>query len=77
MAADQLHTHIRTITVLVNNRPVQLPSDSATGAEIKQAAGVSPDFKLYGPDGEEIRDDESVRVHNHERFIAISGQDVS
>ena len=32
---------------------------------------------LYDPSGAAVDNEESIRVHHHERFIAISGQDVS
>jgi hypothetical protein len=67
----------KPVTVFVNNRPIKLADRDTTGAEIKKAADVPLDFKLYGPQGDEIEDDEAIRVHARERFIAISGQDVS
>ena len=74
---DAHHEHDHPVTIKVNNRDVVLPSAEDTGAEIKQAAGVPETFKLFGPDGAEIANDQRVRVHEHERFTAISGQDVS
>lgn len=65
------------VLILVNNRDVEVPGHEVTGAEIKHAAGVPDDFKLYGPNGSEIDDDRTVRVRRDERFTAISGQDVS
>ena len=65
------------IRIYVNNRPVEMPSDDATGAQIKHHAGVPADFKLYGPDGEPIGDAKKVELKRDERFTAISGQDVS
>ncbi|MHB1860989.1 MAG: hypothetical protein ACYCUM_12985 [Solirubrobacteraceae bacterium] len=44
---------------------------------MKQAAGVPADFKLYGPDGHEIANQQTVEVKHYERFTAISGEDVS
>ena len=70
-------TKPKAITILVNNKPVQLPDREVTGAEIKRSAGVPLQFKLYGPRGEEIADNEQVKTHPHEKFTAISGQDVS
>jgi hypothetical protein len=64
-------------TIFVNNRPVTMPGDHATGAEIKAAADVPPDFKLYDEKGKEIASDRQVRLKDAERFTAISGQDVS
>ena len=65
------------VTIRVNNRDVVVPRQEVTGAEIKHAAGVPETFKLFGPEGEPIADDERVTVHEQERFTAISGQDVS
>ena len=65
------------ITILVNNRPVVLETRKVTGAEIKAAAGVPADFKLYDPQGHEISNEEHVEIRRDERFTAISGQDVS
>jgi hypothetical protein len=64
-------------TILVNNRDVTMPDDYATGAEIKAAAGVPSDFKLYDEKGREIAPDKKVKLKDGERFTAISGQDVS
>lgn len=65
------------VTILVNNRPVTMPDDHATGSEIKAAAGVPPEFKLYDADGDEIRNDKRIKLKKGDRFTAISGQDVS
>jgi len=67
----------KPIVILVNRREVEIPDRDTTGAEIKAAAEVPPDFKLFDPQGNEISDDSPVHVHPHERFTAISGQDVS
>jgi hypothetical protein len=69
--------HEKGVPIFVNNREVHMPSDDATGAEIKRHADVPPDFKLYGPEGEPIGDAKQVELHRRERFTAISGQDVS
>ncbi len=65
------------VEISVNNRPVVLPDDHATGAEIKSAAGVPAEFKLYDSKGHEIGDDKRVKIKDGDRFTAISGQDVS
>ena len=70
-------TKAKTITILVNNRPVEVEDRSLTGTEIKAAAQIPDNFKLYNHKGEEIGDQQTVKVHRNERFIAISGQDVS
>ncbi len=77
-AHDDEHSKpVEQTTIFVNNRPVTLPGDHATGAQIKAAAGVPADFKLYDEKGKPIGDDEVVKLKPDERFTAISGQDVS
>jgi hypothetical protein len=65
------------IKIFVNNRPLKVVGKDQTGATIRAAAEVPETFKLYDPEGEEIGLDEQVHVKAGERFIAISGQDVS
>jgi hypothetical protein len=65
------------VTILVNNRPVRLFGSEVTGAEIKRAAGLPAEFKLYDPTGHQVDDEERVHVRSGEHFTAISGQDVS
>lgn len=81
LVALQENEHFTTtpkeVKILVNNRAVEVPGHEVTGAQIKHAAEVPADFKLYGPDGAEITDGQTVRVKHDERFTAISGQDVS
>jgi hypothetical protein len=67
----------RGVTILVNNQPVDMPTREATGAQIKQAAGIPAAFKLYDPKGEELSDGRTIKLRPHEKFTAISGQDVS
>jgi hypothetical protein len=74
---EQFTTTPKEVRVLVNNRAVEVPGHEVTGTQIKHAAEVPADFKLYGPDGTEITDGQTVRVKHDERFTAISGQDVS
>jgi hypothetical protein len=67
------------VTILVNKKPVEVPR-STTGLQIKQAAGVPPEFKLYlrrGANLDEIANDQALEVHEREEFVAVSGQDVS
>jgi hypothetical protein len=62
----------RTVEILVNTKPVQVPSE-VTGAEIKAAAQVPADFRLFRVKGHQeipVADDELLRVHHHEKFIA-------
>ena len=78
MSTDQqTESKPKTITILVNNNPVDLPDKHTTGAEIKRVAGLPAHFKLYGPHGEEIADATKLSVHKGEKFTAISGVDVS
>jgi hypothetical protein len=65
------------VTILVNNRPVALVDDRVTGNEIKAAAELPSEFKVYDDKGREISDDERIKVKEGDRFTAISGQDVS
>jgi hypothetical protein len=74
---EQFTTTPKAVQILVNNRPVEVPGHEVNGAQIKHAAEVPADFKLYGPDGTEITDAQTVKVKHDERFTAISGQDVS
>ena len=56
----------RTIEILVNTKPVKVPSE-VTGAEIKAAAKVPEDFRLFRVDGHQeipVGDDELLRVHH-------------
>lgn len=64
-------------TIFVNNRAVTMPDDHATGEQIRAAAGISHDFKLYDEKGKEVGLTEKVKLKENERFTAISGQDVS
>ncbi len=62
----------RTIEILVNTKPVDVPSE-VTGAEIKAAAKVPADFKLFRVEGHRevpVGDEEQLRVHHHEKFVA-------
>ena len=62
----------RTVEILVNTKPVQVPSE-VTGAEIKTAATVPADFRLFRVKGQQeipVGDEELLRVHHHEKFIA-------
>jgi hypothetical protein len=62
----------RTVEILVNTKPVDVPSE-VTGAEIKAAAKVPADFKLFRVEGHRevpVGDDERLHVHHHEKFVA-------
>lgn len=62
----------RTVEIIVNGKPVQVPVDD-TGRQIKQAAGAPDDYQLFritGATEQLIADDEQLHVHDHERFLA-------
>jgi hypothetical protein len=65
------------VQIFVNNRPVEVAGHEQTGTTIKAAAGIPSEFKLYDTAGEEIANDQQLRVQKKDEFIAISGQDVS
>jgi hypothetical protein len=68
------------VMIVVNNRDVEMPSRDATGAQIKHQANVPAEFILYREQGSKldpVADDETIRLHDNERFRAVSGQDVS
>lgn len=70
----------KTVDIFVNNREVTLPDRDVTGAEIKAAAGVPPEFQLFAERGsnlDSVGDDEEIKVRKGQRFRAVSGQDVS
>ena len=70
----------KPVTILVNNRPVDLPDRATTGREIKLAADVPLEFTLYEKKGNQLRevaDDEDIKVNKNDEFVAVSGQDVS
>lgn len=65
------------VTISVNRRKVEMPDNHATGLEIKGAADVPETFKLFDHHGDEVANDQDIKIHNNEKFTAISGQDVS
>ncbi len=70
----------KTVMIVVNNRDVEMPDRDATGAQIKQQAEIPAEFMLYREHGgklEPVADDEALKLHDNERFRAVSGQDVS
>lgn len=80
MATQRAEPKQKTVTIFVNNNPVELPDRDTTGQEIKEKAGVPIDFTLYrkrGSNLEEIQNETTLKVHEREHFIAVSGQDVS
>jgi hypothetical protein len=76
----------RTITITVNEHPVQVTERELTGREIKQAAidqgvAIGLDFVLYEHLGQHrtriVGDDEAVRVNRKSRFEALANDDNS
>lgn len=70
----------KPVEIEVNNNPVEMPSHKETGLAIKERAEVPADFTLYikhGKDLDEVPDSEAIELHHKEKFIAVSGQDVS
>lgn len=74
-----------TIRVTVNRQPVDLPDRELTGMQIKEAAigqhvEIQPDFPLSVKRGgrfEPVGDNQQVRVHEHEEFLAVPPDDNS
>src|SRR5438046_2908907 len=63
---------VRTVEILVNTKPVHVLSE-VTGTEIKAAAQLPADFRLFRIQGHQevpVGDDELLRVHHHQKFIA-------
>jgi hypothetical protein len=80
MASQRTAPKPKTVTIFVNNNPVELPDRETTGQEIKEKAGVPLDFTLYRKHGsslDEIKNETTLKVHEREHFVAVSGQDVS
>jgi hypothetical protein len=83
---SQEHAAHREITILVNEGPVTMHQERATGREIKEAAiaqgvAIQLDFVLSEELGERrsrvVGDDEVVHLHNRMRFIAVAPDDNS
>jgi hypothetical protein len=73
-------------SIIVNFNPVTMPAHHATGLEIKKTAiaqrvNIKADFKLFRDKGngrrDPIGDDESVPLHDGEKFEAVDGDDNS
>lgn len=84
-SADQA-VERRTITITVNEHPVQVTERELTGREIKQAAidqgvAIGLDFVLYEHLGQHrtriVGDDQAVRVNRKSRFEALANDDNS
>ena len=76
----------RTVIVTVNEQPVKLHGQTATGAEIKaeaikQGVQIQQNFILHEelPNGTDriVGDNDPVHLRDHLRFTAITGDDNS
>jgi hypothetical protein len=73
------------VRVTVNRQPVDLPDRELTGLQIKQAAiaqhvEIQLDFPLsvkHGGRFEPVGDNQPIRVHEHEEFLAVPPDDNS
>jgi hypothetical protein len=84
--APEARGHVKTIKIVVNERPVEVEGEHQTGASIKAAAiaqgvPIKPDFVLSIERGKGhtdiVGDDEPINVHAGERFIAVAPDDNS
>ncbi len=83
--AGQVRAAHRTIRVTVNNQAVDLPEREVTGLEIKQDAisqgvQIQLNFPLSVKHGDRyvpVGDDEPIRVHEGEKFLAVAPDDNS
>lgn len=80
------HHHQREVRILVNGKPVVITQERVTGAQIKAAAiaqgvNIQPDFVLFEDlsNGKQVivKDDQTVAVHNGQRFEAVTNDDNS
>jgi hypothetical protein len=62
----------KPVTISVDDKDIEVPSDEVTGLQIKQAAGIPEDVDLYGPKGQPVANEETIRVHQGEKFTAIT-----
>jgi hypothetical protein len=85
-AAERGRPNPHTVTVLVNEKPVNVPAPKVTGLEIKQAAmnaglPVQLDFVLSEerPNGDTdiVGDEDEVTVNKNSKFLAIAPDDNS
>jgi hypothetical protein len=76
----------KQVAIVVNRKEVLLPAEEATGEEIKQAviaqgdATVRPDSRLFRREGDSwvfVPDNETIKVHDGERFRAQGKQEDS
>lgn len=85
-SAKHEHPPQHTVTVHVNNKPVEVPAPKAKGSQIKAAAisaglPIQPDFVLSieRPNGKTdiVGDNDEVTVNSQSRFLAIAPDDNS
>lgn len=83
---DRGHPNSHTVSVLINEKPVDVPAPKATGLEIKQAAinaglPVQLDFILSEerPNGDTdiVGDTDEVTINKNSKFIALAPDDNS
>jgi hypothetical protein len=83
---DEGKGHQGPVEVVVNEKAVVLDNDDQTGLSIKQAAiaqgvAIQLDFVLSIERGqgktELVGDNQHIKVHKHERFLAIPNDDNS
>ncbi len=81
IGGDKLsETEVKSITIFVNDKPVEFDTKNVTGSIIKTKAGVPPDSILYELRGDTripIGDSEQIKIHEHERFLDVPGGTVS
>jgi hypothetical protein len=77
---------VHSVEIVVNFKPVVMPSQHATGLEVKhtaiaQGVNIQPDFVLFRDKGhghrDPVRDDEKIELHRGEKFEAVPGDDNS
>ncbi len=78
-------SHVTTIQIFVEidrNKQVKVEfdTDDVTGLQIKQKAGVPPDYELARVEGNRriaVADGELIEIKNGEHFIAVPSGNVS
>lgn len=83
--AGQVAATRHTIRVTVNNQPVDLPDRDVTGREVKQDAidqgvQIQLNFSLSVKHGDRyvpVADDQTIRPHEGEQFLAVAPDDNS
>jgi hypothetical protein len=80
-----MQTQITTVHIFVKidrNREVKVEFDTnhVTGLQIKQKAGVSPDYELARVEGNRriaVPDNQVIEIKNGEHFIAVPSGNIS